>query len=189
MKKIWETYFNGKIFIILCSFCMFPITLKAQDNNLWNSIDSIDINCANSYFSSKDINSIVGIWESHDGVIFMIKDCFDKDGVANYQIIMLKDRIYYGDWHIKVPCGNIIGLLSNTSDKNIFSCKYRRRANDAIKIFHLSLKGQKLVYTGSSNLRRKLFAVKTYPKQEELPTTFTPSSPIEKGKIEREPSK
>ena len=189
MKSKWMTYFNIKTFIVLCSLCVSSINLTAQDNSLWNSIDSINIDCANSYFSNKDINTIVGIWEAHDGVIFMIKDCYDKEGIVNYQIIMLKDRSYYGDWHIKVPSGNVIGLLSNTADKNIFSYKYRRKENDSVNIFHLSLRGQKLVYTGSSTLRRKLFAVKTYPKQEDTPSTLSPLSPIEKGKIERESSK
>lgn len=189
MKSEWERYFNVKTFIVLSILFVSPINLVAQDNSLWNSIDSINIDCANSYFSNKDINTIVGIWEAHDGVIFMIKDCYDKEGVANYQIIMLKDRGYYGDWHIKVPSGNVIGLLCNTADKNIFTCKYRRKERDAINIFHLSLRGQKLVYTGSSTLRRKLFAVKKYPKQESTPSSPIPASPIEKGKIERESSK
>lgn len=189
MKSNWETYFKLKTLIALSLFFVFPLSLTAQDKNLWNRIDSINVDCAYSYFSDKDINTIVGIWEAHDGVIFMIKECFDKEDVANYQIIMLKDRIYYGDWHIRIPAGNVIGLLGKTSDKNIFSCKFRRKENDAIKIFHLSLVGHKLVYTGSSNLRRKLFAVKKYPQQEDFPSTPTPSSPIQKGKIEREPSK
>ena len=189
MKSEWETYFKVKVFIALTILFMSPIDIKAQDSNLWNKIDSVEVDCAYSSFSTKDINSIVGIWEAHDGVIFMIKDCYDKEGVANYQIIMLKDRGYYGDWHIKVPSGNVIGLLCNTADKNIFTCKYRRKERDAINIFHLSLRGQKLVYTGSSTLRRKLFAVKKYPKQESTPSSPIPASPIEKGKIERESSK
>ena len=189
MKSNWETYFKLKTLIALSLFFVFPSSLTAQDKNLWNRIDSIDVDCAYSYFLDKDINSVVGIWEAHDGVIFMIKECFDKDEVANYQIIMLKDRIYYGDWHIRIPAGSIIGLLEKTSDKNIFTCKFRRKENEALNIFHLSLTGQKLVYTGSSNLRRKLFAVKKYPQQEEIKPISSPSSPIQKGKIERESSK
>ena len=184
----WETYLKVKAIIALTILFMSPIEIKAQGSNLWNKIDSVEVDCAYSSFSTKDINTIVGVWESHDGVIFMIKDCFDKEGIANYQIIMLKDRSYYGDWHFKVYSGEVIGLLCNTSDKNIFSCKFRRKQTDALKILHLSLRGHKLVYTGSSTLRRKLFAVKIYPKQVSTSTT-TPLSPIQKGKIERESSK
>ena len=191
MNTKWETYFKVKVFTALTILFMSPIDIKAQDSNLWNKIDSVEVDCAYSSFSTKDINSIVGVWEAHDGVIFMIKDCVDKEGIADYQIVMIKDRSYYGDWHFKVYPGEVIGLLSSTSDNNLFSCKYRRKKSDALNIFHLSLRGQKLVYTGSSTLRRKLFAVKIYPKQEDIISNPTPtkSSPIQKGKIEREPSK
>ena len=168
---------------------MLPLNLIAQDHNLWNSIDSLDVERAKSLFSDKDINTIVGIWEAHNGVIFMIKDCYDKDGVVNYQMIMLKDRVYYGDWHIKIKYGNVIGLLSNTADKNVFSCKFKRKENDVLKIFHLSLRGNKLVYTGSSNLKRKLFAIKQSPIPSEKEIIQTPPTPLTKNKIEKQTSK
>ena len=53
MKSEWETYFKVKVFIALTILFMSPINLAAQDNSLWNSIDSINIDCANSYFSNK----------------------------------------------------------------------------------------------------------------------------------------
>ena len=189
MRVKRDSYLRERVYCLLCLFFMLPIKSIAQDSNLWNRVDSVTIDSTYSQLHNNYNNSIVGIWESHNGVVFMIKDCIDKNDTANYQIIMIEDKVSYGDWHIKVKYGNVIGLLSNTSDKNIFSCKLKRRKNDVIKQFHLSLKGSKLVYTGSSNLRRKLFAVKLYPELNDKPIKTDSHSPLLKNKIEREFSK
>lgn len=178
-----------KTLVVLCLFFAFSINLTAQNQNLWNDIDSISIDSAYSLFREKDHNTIVGIWESSNGVIFMIDECYDKEGVVNYQMCMLKDRIYYGNWHKRIPAGQIIGLLSKTSDSKIFGCRFKLKKNNDIEVFHLSLIGNKLVYTGSSNLRRKLFAVKIYPIAEEFDKTQNDSSPLNKNQIKKESSK
>ena len=181
--------FMFKTFVVLCLFFAFSINLTAQDQNLWNDIDSINIGSAYSLFSEKDLNTIVGIWESSNGVIFMIDECYDKEGVVNYQMCMLKDRIYYGNWHIRIPAGQIIGLLSKTSDSKIFGCRFKLKKNNDTEVFHLSMISNKLVYTGSSNLRRKLFAVKIYPIAEKTDKEQNNSSPLNKNQIEKECSK
>jgi hypothetical protein len=181
--------YTVKTLVVLCLFFAFSINLTAQDQNLWNDIDSVNIDSAYSLFSEKDLNTIVGIWESSNGVIFMIDECYDNEGVVTYQMCMLKDRIYYGNWHIRIPEGQIIGLLSNTSDSKIYGCRFKLKKNNDIEVFHLSLTSNKLVYTGSSNLRRKLFAVKIYPIAEKSKKEQKPTTPLNKSLIEKEFSK
>ncbi|MBQ3555471.1 MAG: hypothetical protein IJA09_04565 [Bacteroidales bacterium] len=176
---------------ILVLFIMFltPIFAIAKDNKVWNSIDSLNIESAYSQFTATDINSIVGIWESHNGVLFMIKECNSCDSIADYQMVMLKDRVTLSTLLTKIPCGKVIALLNKTADKNIFSCEVKDRGIiPSFDIFHLSLRGSKLVYTGSSSIKRKLFAVKLYPTSDQKPQKTKPSSPI-REKIERENSK
>ena len=188
MKSSWLTYFGTKVLTSLCFIFMLPMLLIAQEQNIWKSIDSLDIKGANSLFSEKDINSIVGIWESHNGVIFMIKDYCNNDTSKTYQMVMLKDKVYYCNWHKKIPCGKIVGIITETANECIFSCEFKGNAI-ITKQFHLTLKDNKLVHTGSSSLNRKLFAVKTYPiplKKEEKPI---PHTPLSKSKIKKEGTK
>lgn len=185
-KKV--AYLKTKTFAVLCFIFMFPMLSIAQEDDVWKSLDSLDINYANSLFSEKDINSIVGIWESHNGVIFMIKDYCKDNTSTTYQMVMLKDRVFYGNWHKKIQCGKIVGVISSTANEKIFSCEFKGNAIKT-KQFHLTFKDNKLVYTGSSSLNRKLFAVKTYPitlKKENKPISHTPLS---KSKIKKEGTK
>lgn len=176
-----------KSFGVIILLWLLSVKGAAQEDSLWKSIDSIDIKSAYSLFSDIENNSVEGIWESRNGVVFMIKECCDKEGAINYQMIMLEDKVVYGDWHIKVDCGKVIGLLYKTADKSIYGCKFKRYNNSVVSQFHLSLKDNRLVYTADSNLRRKLFGVKIFPlekekKKKDLPRT----SPLSETVIEKE---
>ena len=189
MSYKWSLSLKCKTILVLSIMLFTPLLAIAKDHKGWDSIDSLNVESVYSQFTDKDINSIVGIWESHNGVLFMIKECISCDTIADYQMVMLKDSVTLSNWFTKIPCGKVIALLNKTADKNIFSCEVKDRGIiPSFDIFHLTLRGSKLVYTGSSSIKRKLFAVKLCPTSEQKAQKAKPSSPINEM-IERENSK
>lgn len=180
-------YIRGKAKYIFFIIILLPLNIVAQCPEIWDRADSVDLNSAYNLFRNNDINSIEGIWENRNGVIFMIEHCPQNECMADYRMVMLVDKVYYSDVHIKVPAGNVIGTISKTANKNIFSCKYRRKSNDPFTYYHITLTKGKLSLVSGSNLSRRLFAVKIYPTEKSTEKTQK-KSPFENDSIERESS-
>ena len=178
-------YIRGKAKYIFFIIILLPLNIVAQCPEIWNRADSINLNRAYNLFQDYDINSIEGIWENRNGVIFMIERCPANECMTDYRMVMLVDKVYYGDVHIKVPAGSVIGTISKTANKNIFSCKYRRKNKDPFTYYHITLTKGKLSLVSGSNLSRRLFAVKIYPTENNSEKTGK-NSPFENGSIDRE---
>lgn len=178
-------------FLATLAGILFHLNVVAQCDDLWNRTDSAEV--VNYYipeFESPD--TFDGLWESTSGAVFMVRKAPDNECNASYQMIMIKDIVLANDWHIRVKTGSVIGLLFPTVDTKTFSCKYRRRKLDTVRVYHLSLRGGKLALSNISGSRRKLFAVKLKPNSDfsqnniETVSNTQHTSPLSKGKIARE---